>query len=328
MISQGEANSYIDDYIQKLNNEQIKSVRLSLLDDLIQVNANLIPNKIISDITVIMKFMLETFEFRPGSHFISFKLIGSPKVTGYGRVKRLLLSFVTAVIDKTYNITKIINDLLSGFDFISVDEDRVTVSLDALPAFQKVLDKRVPLIGVRYFDYVGIKEIIIRQGEVALKPKVYPGEFLKKDYELKNINIIQDQLGEIKTEITQKSKELFYTFFRKINANPEVMQDIIVNKLWMKVKRNIENLGEKLLEGMCFLWDALLDPEVPREAKITAVAALLYFISPVDVVPDLLGPFGFVDDAAVISAAVSAVDIILHQHHKNLQKRTCVSDWA
>lgn len=320
MISQTEVNRYINDYIQKSNNKQLKSVRVSLSDDLIQITADLIPNKIISDVTVIMNFVLETFEFRPGLHFITFKLIGSPKVTGQGRVKGVLLKFIASVIDKTHGITKIVSDLVSGFDFISADDERVTVLLDALPAFQKMLDKRVPLIGARYLDYVGIKEIIIRQGEVALKPEVYTG----KGQKLEDVKI-QDQLGEIKTEMVQKSKKLFYAFCRKIKVNPDVMQDVVVNKLWVKVKRNIENLGEKLLEGICFLWDAMLDPEVPRDAKIIAVAALLYFISPVDVIPDMLGPLGFVDDAAVISAAFSAVDVILHQHNVNLQKRSSVT---
>lgn len=37
------------------------------------------------------------------------------------------------------------------------------------------------------------------------------------------------------------------------------------------------------------------------------VAALIYFVTPVDVIPDTLGAIGFVDDIAVIETAVEAI---------------------
>ncbi|MFB6272345.1 MAG: YkvA family protein [Salinibacter sp.] len=40
---------------------------------------------------------------------------------------------------------------------------------------------------------------------------------------------------------------------------------------------------------------------------VLLVAALLYFVTPVDVMPDPLGALGFVDDIAVVQTAVEAV---------------------
>ena len=37
------------------------------------------------------------------------------------------------------------------------------------------------------------------------------------------------------------------------------------------------------------------------------VAALLYFLSPLDVIPDFLGAVGFTDDAAVVLFVLSAI---------------------
>lgn len=37
------------------------------------------------------------------------------------------------------------------------------------------------------------------------------------------------------------------------------------------------------------------------------VGALLYFVVPLDLIPDALGAMGFVDDVSVISAAVESV---------------------
>jgi uncharacterized membrane protein YkvA (DUF1232 family) len=43
------------------------------------------------------------------------------------------------------------------------------------------------------------------------------------------------------------------------------------------------------------------------------VAALVYFVTPVDIIPDTLGALGFVDDVAVIQSAVDAVRAELDQ---------------
>ncbi|MCA8945015.1 MAG: DUF1232 domain-containing protein [Planctomycetes bacterium] len=41
--------------------------------------------------------------------------------------------------------------------------------------------------------------------------------------------------------------------------------------------------------------------------KATAVLAILYFISPVDMIPDVIPITGFLDDAGVIATAVSVL---------------------
>lgn len=59
---------------------------------------------------------------------------------------------------------------------------------------------------------------------------------------------------------------------------------------------------------------ALQDPAVPLAKKAAIGGALLYFLSPFDLIPDFL-PGGYADDAAVIMAAYHAVkDIITPEH--------------
>jgi uncharacterized membrane protein YkvA (DUF1232 family) len=51
-----------------------------------------------------------------------------------------------------------------------------------------------------------------------------------------------------------------------------------------------------------------LDKEVPRRARILIGGALAYFISPIDLLPELiLGPIGYLDDLVVAVAVVSQV---------------------
>ncbi len=46
---------------------------------------------------------------------------------------------------------------------------------------------------------------------------------------------------------------------------------------------------------------------VPWRSVLYAVAALLYFVNPVDLIPDALAGIGFVDDVAVVGAVVRAI---------------------
>ncbi len=46
---------------------------------------------------------------------------------------------------------------------------------------------------------------------------------------------------------------------------------------------------------------------LPRRTLVAAVAALLYFLDPLDAIPDILPVVGFLDDAAVLTWVVSRV---------------------
>ncbi len=52
------------------------------------------------------------------------------------------------------------------------------------------------------------------------------------------------------------------------------------------------------------LYFLIREPGVDLGVKASAVLALLYFISPIDMIPDVIPVTGLLDDAAVISAAI------------------------
>ena len=83
----------------------------------------------------------------------------------------------------------------------------------------------------------------------------------------------------------------------------------------------------------------LLDPRVPGREKAKIGAAVAYFISPIDVIPEgLVGPVGYVDDVAlaayVLNSVVNSVDpAVLNEHWagdgdvlKNVQEILKVAD--
>ena len=50
-----------------------------------------------------------------------------------------------------------------------------------------------------------------------------------------------------------------------------------------------------------------VDPQTPSKVRAVLLAALAYFVTPIDVIPDFVAGFGFTDDAAVLALALSLV---------------------
>jgi uncharacterized membrane protein YkvA (DUF1232 family) len=57
----------------------------------------------------------------------------------------------------------------------------------------------------------------------------------------------------------------------------------------------------KLLQGLCVAWWRGEYRAVNRQALLAVVAALLYFVTPFDAIPDWLPGLGLVDDLAVLA---------------------------
>jgi uncharacterized membrane protein YkvA (DUF1232 family) len=64
------------------------------------------------------------------------------------------------------------------------------------------------------------------------------------------------------------------------------------------------------------IWYCARDADTPRSAKALMMAALAYFVLPVDAIPDVMPVIGFTDDAAVFAAVLALVGRHLKPHHK------------
>ena len=58
--------------------------------------------------------------------------------------------------------------------------------------------------------------------------------------------------------------------------------------LWFKFKTEIQ-----------MVWAMLRNPAAPMAAKITAILAAVYIISPVDLIPDVIPILGWLDDGVI-----------------------------
>ena len=84
----------------------------------------------------------------------------------------------------------------------------------------------------------------------------------------------------------------------------------------------------KIWSSVTSLYKMARDPEVPWQFKAVAVGALVYLISPIDAVPDLLPLVGLLDDVAVITAAVASLGggLLKYKEKKDPDKSPSDSD--
>ncbi|WP_420393791.1 YkvA family protein [Acuticoccus sp.] len=59
-----------------------------------------------------------------------------------------------------------------------------------------------------------------------------------------------------------------------------------------------------------------LDPAVPLRVRATLLGALLYFVTPLDAVPDFILAIGFGDDVTVLLGAITLVAAHITDRHR------------
>lgn len=91
-------------------------------------------------------------------------------------------------------------------------------------------------------------------------------------------------------------------------------EERMTKRFWRKLKTTITYLP--FAETFLAAFFAATDPKTPAGAKAVLLGALGYFIVPIDVIPDLLGAFGYGDDIAVILAAIKAVESSITDAHR------------
>lgn len=82
---------------------------------------------------------------------------------------------------------------------------------------------------------------------------------------------------------------------------------------WKKIRK----VGRRVpfAKDVLAMFFCLIDPTTPPWAKAIIVAALGYFILLLDVIPDVLFPVGYTDDAAVVAIALVAVRMLIKEEH-------------
>lgn len=115
----------------------------------------------------------------------------------------------------------------------------------------------------------------------------------------------------------------------RVDASLNSEQDFDDDAFWRKIARVLKNKGKKAVGDVLVmalkLYYVMLDDDTPRWAKLVIYGALVYFVVPMDMLPDIL-PTGYIDDAGTLSAAIGTVHShIKQEHHDNAQNK--VDTW-
>jgi uncharacterized membrane protein YkvA (DUF1232 family) len=105
---------------------------------------------------------------------------------------------------------------------------------------------------------------------------------------------IFDDLGDLsELDFGEKSEE-------EIKKEYEPKAEYVEENLWYK----LEKVGKKIsfAKDIMALFSYLQDSFVSWHRKAIVIAALIYFISPIDTIPDVAPLFGYLDDLGVITA--------------------------
>ena len=97
-------------------------------------------------------------------------------------------------------------------------------------------------------------------------------------------------------------------------------------QFWAKVRRYAKAAGKNVVETALQLYYAAESPKTPAGAKGVIYGALAYFISPIDIIPDLLPGVGYMDYLTVLLAAIGIVAANISPEIKK-QARIKVNEW-
>lgn len=92
--------------------------------------------------------------------------------------------------------------------------------------------------------------------------------------------------------------------------------------LFSKITGSIKKAGLGLIYKALQLFYVAQNPNVPMKIRAAIIAPLGYFISPIDLMPDITPFVGFTDDAAVIAGAMLIAQFYINDEVRQKAKDT------
>lgn len=125
----------------------------------------------------------------------------------------------------------------------------------------------------------------------------------KDENEFKGIELIGDQeIGRWQTkakEYVDNPKKTENLLSRAVRKAENSKQNEVISSIWNQIN---------LLFSLVRDWINGDYRSISKAALITIIAGLIYFVSPLDVVPDWLVGLGLVDDAAILGIIINQLD--------------------
>ena len=106
---------------------------------------------------------------------------------------------------------------------------------------------------------------------------------------------------------------------KEIEDNYRESTGYVEENLWSKVQR----IGKKIsfAKDVMALYNYMKDPSVSWHRKAIVVMGLVYFISPIDTIPDIAPFIGYLDDLGVITAVIKFLGSELIPYYDSKYRR-------
>lgn len=103
-------------------------------------------------------------------------------------------------------------------------------------------------------------------------------------------------------------------------------EQTIRDKFWLKFRETANRIP--FSEDVAAAYYCALDPQTPNKVRGILLAALAYFIMPLDTIPDFLLGFGLTDDLTVLTVAFTTISGNITDAHRAAAKKALEADSA
>lgn len=117
--------------------------------------------------------------------------------------------------------------------------------------------------------------------------------------------------------------EILYSEDSENNADRE---QTLRDKFWSKFRETANRIP--FSEDVAAAYYCALDPKTPTKVRGILLAALAYFILPLDTIPDFLVGFGLTDDITVLTVAFTAISGHITDAHRSAAKKALENEQA
>ncbi len=94
---------------------------------------------------------------------------------------------------------------------------------------------------------------------------------------------------------------------------------IVRERFWRKLRRALGRIP--FAEDAVAAFYCATDSKTPLHARAILLAAVAYFVLPIDVIPDAIAGLGFTDDATVLATAVAVAGAHITAGHREAARR-------
>jgi uncharacterized membrane protein YkvA (DUF1232 family) len=128
---------------------------------------------------------------------------------------------------------------------------------------------------------------------------------------------MEEKMTTVKNKILEG--EVLFGAEEKADTNETKVR----SSFWKTITKAADKVP--FMEDLVASYYCALDPKTPTKVRAILLAALAYFVLPLDSIPDFIIGFGFTDDMAVLGAVIASIRSNIQEKHTDLARSKLAS---